>query len=123
MIEAVLSFILFLVIFLCIIEILSLVESKLYVEKISREVCHEASITSVDEANAIKDNFKLQYFKESERPYVHIEDLNTSSTKEMIYCYVVYYHPPFKHIYPAENRERRKPIEAKSIFPRHENYK
>jgi len=36
MIEAVLSFMLFLIIFMGVIEVLNLVESKLYVEKISR---------------------------------------------------------------------------------------
>ncbi len=122
MVEAVLSFILFLVIFLGIIEVLSLVESKLYVEKISREVCHEASITTLDDANVIKDNFKLQYFNKHERPYVYIEDLNANSTNETIYCYVVYYHPPFKHIYTSNNEGRRKPIEARTVFPRHESH-
>jgi len=43
MIEAVLSFMLFLIIFMGVIEVLNLVESKLYVEKISREVCYGSS--------------------------------------------------------------------------------
>mgnify|MGYP001238734931 FL=1 len=66
MIEAVLSFLLFLIIFTGVIEVLFLVESKLYVEKISRAVCYEAAITSVEETNQIRDMFTLQYFDDEE---------------------------------------------------------
>ena len=111
MIEAVLSFLLFLIIFVGIIEVLSLVESKLYVEKISREVCYEAAITSVEEANQIRDMFILQYFNdEEERQYVHIQDLTQGSTDEYIYCYVSYYHPPFKYIFPEKDKGRSIPV-------------
>lgn len=122
MIEAVLSFMLFLIIFMGVIEVLNLVESKLYVEKISREVCYEAAVTSVEEANQIRDMFKLQYFDEEERPYVYIQDLTQGSTDEYIYCYVAYYHPPFKYLFPDVDKERRL-IGAETIFPRQEPYK
>ncbi len=114
MIEAVLSFLLFLIIFVGIIEVLSLVESKLYVEKISRAVCYEAAITSVEETNQIRDMFTLQYFDdEEERQYVHIQDLTQGSTDEYIYCYVTYYHPPFKYIFPEKDKGRSIPVMLK----------
>ena len=119
MIEAVLSFMLFLLIFTGILEVFSLVESKLYVEKISREVCHEAAITSVDEANLIKDMFKLQYFNEQERPYVIIDNLAVKNN--YICCRVVYYHPAFKYIFP-EGKGRLE-VSATTIFPRDTRHK
>jgi hypothetical protein len=114
MIEAVLSFLLLLIILVGINEVLSLVESKLYVEKISRAVCYEAAITSVEEANQIRDMFILQYFNdEEERQYVHIQDLTQGSTDEYIYCYVSYYHPPFKYIFPEKDKGRSIPVMLK----------
>ena len=111
MIEAVLSFLLFLIIFTGVIEVLFLVESKLYVEKKSRAVCYEAAITSVEETNQIRDMFTLQYFDdEEERQYVHIQDLTQGSTDEYIYCYVTYYHPPFKYIFPEKDKGRSIPV-------------
>lgn len=123
MIEAVLSFMLFLIIFTGIIEVFSLVESKLYVEKISRDICHEAAITSINDANAVKELFVKQYFPEEERPYVYIEDLNKYSTDNHIHCYVAYYHKPFKFIFPSDNNGRRVAIDATSIFPNHTSRK
>lgn len=122
MIEAVLSFMLFLIIFMGVIEVLYLVESKLYVEKISRAVCYEAAITSIEEANQIRDMFKMQYFDEEEQQYVYIQDLTQGSTNEHIYCYVSYYHPPFQYIFPEKDKGRRL-IDAATIFPRQEPYK
>lgn len=122
MIEAVLSFMLFLIIFMGVIEVLYLVESKLYVEKISRAVCYEAAITSIEEANQIRDMFKMQYFDEEEQQYVYIQDLAQGSTDKYIYCYVAYYHPPFRYIFPEVDKGRRL-IDAATIFPRQEPYK
>jgi len=122
MLEAVLSFMLFLIIFMGVIEVLYLVESKLYVEKISRAVCYEAAITSIEEANQIRDMFKMQYFDEEEQQYVYIQDLTQGSTDKYIYCYVAYYHPPFRYIFPEVDKGRRL-IDAATIFPRQEPYK
>ncbi len=117
MLEAVLSFMLFLIIFMGVIEVLYLVESKLYVEKISRAVCYEAAITSIEEANQIRDMFKMQYFDEEEQQYVYIQDLTQGSTDKYIYCYVAYYHPPFRYIFPEVDKGRRL-IDAATIYPR-----
>ena len=122
-IEAVLSFMLFIIIFMAVFEVFLMVEKKLYVEKLSREIGYEAAITSVDEANDIKGLFAHQYFSEEEIPYLFIEDLNRYSSDDHIHCYVAYYHRPFKYIFPSAENEGRKLISATSIFPRQTPFK
>ena len=90
MVEAILSFMLFIIIFMAVFEVLLLVEKKLYVEKLSREIGYEAAITSTDEANEVKGLFAHQYFIEEEIPYLFIEDLNRYSSDDHIHCYVAY---------------------------------